>query len=89
MKVAAEKSLSRHANLTGMPLHSLGQYGTALDNSVSKLMNHELAALNLNNTDFTPDQTILDRLGMDALRVSRDTADGCTGNKSRREQTRG
>ena len=82
LKVASKKSLSRHADLTGMPLDSLGQYGTALANSVSKAMKGELAALNLNDRDFTlirlflPDQEwtlseLTEILPMDAPAISR------------------
>ena len=53
MPIASQKSLSRHADLAGMPLHSLGQYGTALANSVSGFMKGELAPHGLNNLDFT------------------------------------
>ena len=37
----------------GMPLHSLGQYGAALANAVSRFMRRELAPHCLNNLDFT------------------------------------
>lgn len=39
--------------MDGMPLHSLGQHGTALANAVSKFMTRELAPHGLNNLDFT------------------------------------
>ena len=39
--------------MTDLPLHSLGQYGAALANAVSKFMSHELAPHGLNNLDFT------------------------------------
>lgn len=53
MKVASKKALSRHAELSGMPLHSLGQYGAALANTVSNFMRGELTPHGLNNLDFT------------------------------------
>ena len=53
MPIASQKSLSRHADLAGMPLHSLGQYGAALANAVSRFMRHELEPHGLNNLDFT------------------------------------
>ncbi len=53
MSTASEKSLSRHADLDGMPLHSLGQHGAALANAVSQFMRRELAPHGLNNLDFT------------------------------------
>ena len=53
LSVASQKSLSRHADLAGMPLHSLGQYGAALTNVVSSFMRRELAPHGLNNLDFT------------------------------------
>ena len=53
MSTSSHKSFSRHADLDGMPLHSLGQYGAALANAVSKFMRHELAPYGLNNLDFT------------------------------------
>lgn len=53
MSVASQKSLSRHADLDGMPLHSLGQHGAALANAVSRFMRRELAPHGLNNLDFT------------------------------------
>lgn len=53
MSVASQKSLSKHADLDGMPLHSLGQQGSALANAVSRFMRRELAPHGLNNLDFT------------------------------------
>ena len=53
MSIASQKSLSRHENLDGMPLHSLGQHGAALANAVSRYMRRELAPRGLNNLDFT------------------------------------
>ena len=53
MPIASQKSLSTHAHLDGMPLHTLGQYGTALADSAVRYMRCELAACKLNHLDFT------------------------------------
>ena len=48
----SEKSIAsknRQACRYDWPLHSLGQYGAALANAVSKFMSHELAPHGLNN----------------------------------------
>ena len=53
MSIASRKSHSRHAELPGMPLYSLDQYGAALAKAVSNFMKGELAPHGLNNLDFT------------------------------------
>lgn len=52
MSIASQKALSRHENLDGMPLHSLGQHGAALANTVSRFMRLELEPHGLNDLEF-------------------------------------
>ena len=52
MSIASQKSISRQADLDGMPLHSLGQYGGA-DQCCIQIHETRTAPHGLNNLDFT------------------------------------
>ena len=52
MSIRCQKSLSKHSELNGMPLHSLDQYGAALGDVLSKYMKSVLATHGLTNLDF-------------------------------------